>query len=486
VTAVVVDSRYELGERIASGGMADVFAARDRTLDRRVAIKRLRADLPDEGARERFTREAYALAGFSHPNAVAVFDAGDDADGPYIVMELVEGPTLAAYLRERGRLSFEEATSILEQMLAVLGAAHAQGIVHRDVKPANVLLADDGHVKLADFGIAKVLSDVSGDLTLQGHVMGTPTYLAPERVAGREASPQSDLYSAAVIGYEMVAGKPPFKGEHMAATLAAHQREPIPSLLDVRADAPPEYVAAIERGLAKEPAARFASAEEMRDSLTQPAYEETMAVRTLTMPLAPTPLRDPEPTPTPTPPPRRTAPAPTPAAPVTKPAPVTKTRRERPVWPWVLVGALLLGLVAGAIVGLTGNDDPLPETVPSAQEPIVTTTPPTLPATLVPQVPQTLAQLTALLAADPTKYGEAGPELLKKLQDYQDKPDARRAGDLVERVNKWLDDGELDPTIGAAAIRILSPLTTTGDDEGDDNGNGNGGVPPGQEKKGED
>src|SRR5262245_46986122 len=110
VTAVV-DSRYELGDRIASGGMADVFAAHDRTLDRRVAIKRLRAGLPDEGARERFTREAFALAGFSHPNAVAVYDAGDDGDGPYIVMELVEGPTLAAYLRQRGRLSFDEATS---------------------------------------------------------------------------------------------------------------------------------------------------------------------------------------------------------------------------------------------------------------------------------------------------------------------------------------------------------------------------------------
>ncbi len=466
--------------------MADVFEARDRTLDRRVAIKRLRAGLPDEGARDRFTREAYALAGFSHPNAVSVFDAGDDADGPYIVMELVDGPTLAAYLHERGRLSFEEATSILDQMLAVLGAAHARGILHRDVKPANVLLAEDGQVKLADFGIAKVLSDASGDLTLQGHVLGTPTYLAPERGAGREATPESDLYSVAVIGYEMVAGKPPFKGEHVAATLAAHQRAEIPSLLAVRPDAPPEYVAAIERGLAKDPGARFASAEEMRDALIEPAYESTQAVRTLTMPLAPTPLRDPEPTPTPTPPPRRMAPVPIPQPARTKTPKTTpaKTGRRRPLWPWVLVGALLLGLVAGAIVGLTGTDDPLPsDSATQAQEPIVTTTPPTLPATLVPQVPQTIDQLITLLAANPTKYGTRGPELLAALRSFRAAPSSGAAADLIDEVRGWLDDGELDPVIGAAAIRFLSPTAAAGDNGDNGNDNGNGKAPPGQSKK---
>ena len=475
----VVDSRYELGERIASGGMADVYAARDRTLDRRVAVKRLRADLPDAGARERFTREAYALAGFSHPNAVAVFDAGDDADGPYIVMELVDGPTLAEYLRERGRLSFEEATSKLEQMLAVLGAAHARGILHRDVKPANVLLAEEGQVKLADFGIAKVLSDASAELTLHGHVVGTPTYLAPERVAGHEATPQSDLYSAAVIGYEMVAGKPPFKGEHVAATLAAHQRAPIPSLLDVRPDAPPAYAAAIERGLAKDPGDRFASADEMRDALAQPAYEETMAVRTQTMPLPPVPPARPPARSKPEPKPRPQRP---PKAKKAKPA-----RDSRRVWPWVLVGALLLALVAGAIVGLTGNNDPLPN--PSAQEPIVTTTPPTLPATLVPQIPQTLDQLIALLAANPSKYGTRGPELLSRLQAFRGAPSSDSATRLIADVTSWTNRGELDSTIGTAAIRILTPsVSVAGDGQGNGNGdeNGSGKVAPGKAKKGKD
>jgi serine/threonine-protein kinase len=449
VTAVV-DSRYELGERIASGGVSDVFAARDRTLDRRVAIKRLRADLPDEGVRERFTREASALAGFSHPNAVAVYDAGDDPGGPYIVMELVDGPTLAAYLREHQRLSFEEATHILEQMLAVLGAAHAQGIVHRDVKPANVLLADGGQVKLADFGIAKVLSDASAELTLSGYVMGTPTYLAPERAAGHDATPASDLYSAAVIGYEIVAGKPPFKGEHVAATLVAHQRAPIPSLLEVRPDAPPAYVAAIERGLAKDPGDRFGSAEEMRDALAQPACEETMAVRTQTMPLPPVPPAGPvPPAARPKPPPR--PPEPEPKEPKEPRAP------RRPVWPWVLVAALVLGLVAGAIVGLTGDHNSLPST---SQEPTVTTTPPTLPATLVPQI-RNLSQVIALLAADPTKFGSAGPELLKKLQAYQADPEADKAADLVKQVSEWVAKGQLDRDFATLVLQLLGTSSVT-------------------------
>jgi len=487
VTAVV-DSRYELEDRIASGGMADVYSAHDRTLGRRVAIKRLRADLPDAAARDRFTREAYALAGFSHPNAVAVYDAGDDGDGPYIVMELVDGPTLAAYLRERGRLSFEEATSILEQMLAVLGAAHARGIVHRDVKPANVLMAEDGHVKLADFGIAKVLTDVSGDLTLQGHVLGTPTYLAPERVAGRDATPQSDLYSVAVIGYEMVAGKPPFKGEHVAATLAAHQRAPVPSLLEVRPDAPDAYIDAIERGLAKEPEARFASAEAMREALTQSAFESTQAVRTMTMPIAPAPLLDPDPTPTPTPPARRVKPVPAPK-PKPKPEKAAPGRAKRPVWPWVLAGALLLVLIAGVTAALTGDDGPNRNPL-VAQEPVVTTTPPTLPASLVPQVPQTLDQLIAALAANPSKYGARGPELLARLRSFAAAPSSGGASHLITDVNTWMGRGELDRTIGNAAVAILSPsatppATASGNDGQGNNENGGGKLPPGKSKKGE-
>jgi hypothetical protein len=198
--------------------------------------------------------------------------------------------------------------------------------------------------------------------------------------------------------------------------------------------------------LAKDPADRFATADEMRDALAQPALEPTVAMRTQTMPVPPVPpvvppAAPPEPRPQPT---TRTT--------------TTATRRSRRIWPWVLVAALLLGLVAGAVVGLTGGNGKLPDT--SAQEPVVTTTPPTLPATLVPQVPQNLAQLTALLAADPTKYGSAGPDLLKQLQDYQAKPDAKKASDLVNKVNGWVDDGKLDPAFGATVLSLLEGSTS--------------------------
>jgi serine/threonine-protein kinase len=316
--------------------------------------------------------------------------------------------------------------------------------------------------------------------------MGTPKYLAPERIAGREATPESDLYSVAVIGYEMVAGKPPFKGEDVAATLAAHQRSPVPSLLEVRPDAPPEYVAAIERGLAKDPAARFATAEKMRDALTQPAYDETMAVPTMTLPVTPVPMRDPDPTPTPPPPRRRAAAAPAAASAPTKTKAKTKTTpttRRRPVWPWVLVCALVLGLVAGAIVLLTNGGEPLPT---SAEDPSVTTpqtTPPSLPPSLVPQVPQNLGQLIALLGANPAKYGTRGPELLGKLQSFRSSPSSDGATRLIDEISGWVNKGELNPVIGATAIRVLSSsVSIAQEDEGDDGER----VPPGQAKKGQD
>ena len=224
----VIVGRYALGEPLGAGGMARVVEGHDARLDRRVAVKLLPADRIDPVGRERFRREARSSAGFSHPNAVATFDAGE-ADGYlYLVMELVDGPSLADRLARSGALDVDEAVRIADSILAALGAAHAAGIVHRDVKPGNVLLDNRGAVKLADFGIARRLDDLSSDLTGTGLFIGTPKYLAPEQAAGEAATPASDLYATAVVLYEMLAGAAPYGGPTPMATALAHQTAPIP------------------------------------------------------------------------------------------------------------------------------------------------------------------------------------------------------------------------------------------------------------------
>ena len=257
--------RYVVEELVASGGMGDVYRGHDRVLRRRVAIKRLRGPVTDDAARERFAREALALAGFSHPNAVAVYDTLSDAAGPLIVMEYVEGRTLRAVLRAEGRLDVVQATAIGTQLLDVLGAAHAHGIVHRDVKPGNVLVTDDGHVKLADFGIATMHD--AADLTQTGDVVGTPRYLSPEQAVGRRATPQSDLYTVGVLLYEMACGRAPFEGDTPVATMAAHRSAPVPALAERCPGVPAWYVAVVERALAKDPAQRYPDAAAMRAAL---------------------------------------------------------------------------------------------------------------------------------------------------------------------------------------------------------------------------
>jgi tRNA A-37 threonylcarbamoyl transferase component Bud32 len=449
----LVDDRYELGDFLASGGMADVYAARDRTLDRPVAVKRLKANLDDPPARARFEREARALAGFSHPNAVAVFDAGNDADGPYIVMELLAGPTLSEHLRVHGRLSFAEASGIADQILAALGAAHARGIVHRDVKPANVLFAADGTVKLADFGIAKVMADATADVTMTGELVGTPKYVAPEQTIGGRATPQSDLYAVGVLLYEMVAGVAPFAGDTPAATLAAHQRAPVPDLRVVRPDAPAGFVAVVTRALAKDPDERFADAAEMRAALRG---EATVGSAAPTVPMGQT----------------------VPVDETLVLAPVRSPARRR--WPWVAAAALVAGALVAALVALAGSGSgpgatvvpTVPATVPATTP--ATTVPPrtvppttvpstTVPRTTVPATPQTLAQLAALLAAHPGGYGTRTEDLRRALAPYLTgaTATAKDTARLVKQIGDWVRTGGLDATIGATAIRLLDAVPTT-------------------------
>ena len=263
MTARVLGARYRLGGLLGRGGMAEVFDGYDERLDRPVAVKLLRPEMAaDPGIRDRFEVEARSAARLSHPNVVAVFDTGEEQDGtPYLVMERLPGVTLADRM-EPGPVDELWLRKVAGDVLAALGAAHAAGIVHRDVKPGNILLAEDGCAKVADFGIAKSL-EMTGDLTGTGLLVGTPAYVAPERLEGRPATERSDLYALGVVLYEALAGTKPFEaGTPVALANAVLHDVPRP-LRELRPDVDPGFAAAIEQAMAKEPAARPASAHEM-------------------------------------------------------------------------------------------------------------------------------------------------------------------------------------------------------------------------------
>jgi len=246
--------------------MAAVWEAEDKVLARRVAIKVLHPHLAgDDGFRTRFRREAVAAARLAHPHIVTTYDTGRDAEVAYIVMELVEGTTLARLLKSRGPLPLTKAVDVAVQVADALACAHSHGVVHRDVKPANILLREDGHVKVADFGIAK--AGAGNDLTRTGVVMGTAKYLSPEQVSGSPADAGSDIYALGIVLYEMLCGAPPFVGDTELSTAVARLTAAPGSLRDRREDIPRSLEAVVLRSLARDPAARFQSAEEMRASL---------------------------------------------------------------------------------------------------------------------------------------------------------------------------------------------------------------------------
>jgi serine/threonine-protein kinase len=246
--------------------MAAVWEAEDKVLTRRVAIKVLHPHLAgDDGFRTRFRREAVAAAKLAHPHIVTTYDTGRDGDFAYIVMELVDGTTIARELKSQGPLPVAKAVDVAVQVADALACAHSHGVVHRDVKPANILLREDGHVKVADFGIAK--AGVGGDLTRTGVVMGTAKYLSPEQVSGNPADAGSDIYALGIVLYEMLSGTPPFIGDTELSTAVARLTAAPGSLRDRRADVPRSLEAVVLRSLARDPAARFQSAEEMRASL---------------------------------------------------------------------------------------------------------------------------------------------------------------------------------------------------------------------------
>ncbi|MEY2430458.1 MAG: eukaryotic-like serine/threonine-protein kinase, partial [Acidimicrobiaceae bacterium] len=265
----VFNGRYELHRRIARGGMADVFLARDQLLDRPVAVKVLFPEFAtDPNFVERFRREAQSAANLNHPNIVSVYDWGQEQGTYFIVMEYIDGRSLADILRSEGPLHPQRAAEVASDIAAALGFAHRNGVVHRDVKPGNVLISPSGQVKVADFGIARALgADPDSNLTQAGSVMGTATYFAPEQAQGHPLDPRSDLYSLGVVLYEMVTGRPPFSGESPVAIAYKHvQEQPAPPR-HVNTNVPSDLEAVILKLLSKNPQARYPSAEDLRADL---------------------------------------------------------------------------------------------------------------------------------------------------------------------------------------------------------------------------
>jgi serine/threonine-protein kinase len=252
----VLSGRYRLESKIGSGGMSTVYVALDETLERSVAIKVLHREMSDQPDQlERFRRESRAVAQLSHPNVVAVIDAGDDAGHPYIVFEYVEGETLKERIDRLGRLPLDEAAAYSIEIGRGLQAAHMAGMVHRDVKPQNVLIDPEGRAKVTDFGIA--LSQESDGLTKTGRVLGTTDYVSPEQAMGREVDARSDIYSLGILLYEMLIGDVPFKAETLVGVAMKHVNDPLPDIQRRRPGASAALAAVVDRATQKDPKKRY-------------------------------------------------------------------------------------------------------------------------------------------------------------------------------------------------------------------------------------
>jgi len=333
----VLADRYAVGELLGRGGMAEVYLATDRVLDRPVAFKVLGGWLANDGTFvERFRREALAAARISHPNLVAVFDAGSEDGVQYIVMELVPGETLADVLRKEGRLHPNRATKIAASVADALGVAHAAEIVHRDVKPANVMLTPDGRTRLMDLGIARSMDGES--ITHASSILGTAGYISPEQARGDPVDHRSDIYSLGCVLYEMLTGRQPFEAQAPLAVAYKHVHEVPPPPTSLESSIPLALEAVTLRAMEKEPAARFQSVADMAAALD----DRTAAVASVTA-TAPMPVRATTPLPT----------APT----ETLPRRVDRVRRRRPLVP-LLLAVVALALLGGLAFALWRDDRP--------------------------------------------------------------------------------------------------------------------------------
>ncbi|WP_244930708.1 serine/threonine-protein kinase [Nocardioides sp. W7] len=345
--------RYLLRSRIATGGMGEVWRASDTTLGREVAVKLLKTEYADDPAfRARFETEAQHAAALHHPNIASVYDFGEAeaADGsgvprPFLVMELVDGQPLSALLRAGSGLDPVPTRELLAQAADALGVAHAAGIVHRDVKPANLLVTPSRQLKITDFGIARATEGLG--ITQTGQVMGTPQYLSPEQARGETATPASDVYALGVVAFECLAGHRPFDKESPVATALAHLHDPVP---DLPPEVPADLAHVVLRALSKDPAERYADGAALAAALRDPATDAaTQVVPPVTSPPTERTQVLGAPAPAPVPPPTTSTPAVEPES--------KDGRRNR----WLIVLLLvLLGVVAvtAAVLATRGDDEP--------------------------------------------------------------------------------------------------------------------------------
>lgn len=337
---MVFGRRYRVTEKVGAGGMAEVYKAVDETLGRTVAVKVLRSSFAQDPAFvERFRREAQAAANLQHPGIVNIYDWGADGDAYYIVMEYIRGTDLKSLVRTQGPLAPAQVAEFGEQICAALAVAHGYDVIHRDIKPQNIVLMPDGRVRVMDFGIARMTD--GDDLTQTGSVLGTAQYVSPEQAQGRPLTAASDLYSLGIVLYELLTGSPPFAGETPVAVALKQVHDAPAPLRQLRPDLSPALEAVIMRALVKDPRGRYATADEMRQDLRRAAQGEAPAA-------APTPgIGD-----TTVMPEVRATPAA--GTPQVRRAP--EPPRRRAAWPWIVAVVLLLGvgIAAAAALGLLG------------------------------------------------------------------------------------------------------------------------------------
>lgn|SRR5881394_681741 len=262
----VLSGRYRLEAKLGSGGMSTVYLARDETLDRSVAVKVMHREMSEqEDQLQRFRQEARAVAKLTHPNVVAVIDAGEDGGHPYIVFEYVKGETLKQRIGRAGALDTQEAIAYAIEVARGLSVAHSRKMVHRDIKPQNVLIDEEGRAKLTDFGISRQLEQ--DGVTATGRVLGTTDYVAPEQAMGKEVDPRSDIYSLGVVLYEMLVGQVPFHADSQVGVAMKHVNEELPDVQRRRPEASAAVALVVERATAKDPAERYQTVGEMIDDL---------------------------------------------------------------------------------------------------------------------------------------------------------------------------------------------------------------------------